>query len=69
MLFPVNLAVLLERNAEVSAGLGNVDLVTLHGRMVAVVAMVRDPPTEERSPKKGVRDLEKPMIRIGANRS
>jgi hypothetical protein len=43
-------------NAEVAAGLGDVDLITLHGGMVRVMTMVRDPPAEVGSPQEGVGD-------------
>lgn len=42
--------------AKVGAGLGDVNLITFHGRVVAVVAVVRDFPAEVRSPKEAVGD-------------
>lgn len=44
------------RKTEIGTGLGNINFVALHRRMVAVVAVVRDLPAEVRSPEEGVGD-------------
>jgi len=61
-LVPVDLIVGLVRNVQVLAGLGNVHLVTLHGSVVGVVAMVGDPPGKVRSPQEGVSDEAEDVI-------
>ena len=57
VVIPVNLVVFEFRDAEVTAGLRNIHLVTFHRRVVTMMAVVRNLPAEVWRPEERVRNL------------